>query len=139
MKKYKSLIYILFFFILSNLPPLNAFFRVFLGPIKPIGLESLYVTQDLKYLYGGNIEDTLKNDCYRQYRALFPKSNPILYRVCPLEPWKFWRWGEYLTKEVWRQPYRYVSDKDLREAKIFFYKVYDSPNGTLSCETYPSR
>ncbi|AEI49954.1 hypothetical protein [Runella slithyformis] len=140
MKKYKSLFYTLVIIIMSNLPPLNFFFRVFGGDSIVRGSnESLYVTQDLKYIYGGKIGDTLKNDCYRQYRAKYPMSNSTLYRLQPLVLWKFWNWGEYLTNEKWRQPYTHVSDKDLKEAMFVFSKTYDSPNGTLDCETYPSR
>lgn len=141
MKKYKSLIYILIFIILSNLPPLHVFFRIFGGDsIVRGGYESLYVTQDLKYRYQGYLKDTLKNDCYRQYRALFPKSNPTLYRLQPLEPWKFWNWGEYLVLEKWWQPYRKASYEEMKEAELFFNKTYYSPNGTIDCVTYyPSR
>ena len=140
MKKYKPLIYVLVIIILSNLPPLNFFFRVFGGDSIVRGTsESLYVTKDLKYQYQGYLKDTLKNDCYRQYRAKYPMSNPTLYRLQPLELWKFWNWGEYLIKEKWRQPYKNVSYEELKEADLFFNKAYDSPNGTLDCETFPSR
>lgn len=140
MKKYKSLIYILVFIILSNLSPFHIFFRLFSGDsIMTVGYDNLYVTKDLKYQYSGYLKDTLKNYCYRQYRLLYPMSNPTLYRVQPLELWRFWRWGEYLTKEVWRQPYKHVSYKELKDADLFFNKSYDSPNGTFDCETYPSR
>ena len=140
MKKYKSLIYILVIVILSNLPPLNFFFRLFGGDsIMRVGYDTLYVTQDLKYQYQGSLKDTLQNDCYRQYRALFPNSNPTLYRIQPIQPWKFWRWGQYLFDEKWRQPYRQVSHKEMKEAELFFTKSYNSPSGTLGCETYPSR
>lgn len=129
-KKYKSLIYIVVMIILSNLLPLNFFFRFFGGDsIMIVGYDTLYVTQDLKYHYEGDLKDTLKNDCYRQYRVLFPNSNPTLYRVQPLQPWKFWRWGQYLIEEKWRQPYRYVSDKEMREADLFFTKTYHIPSG----------
>ncbi len=139
MKKYKPFLYLLLFIILSNLPPLNAFFRIFGGDSIVRGTnESLYVTKDLKYQYQGYLKDTLQNYCYRQYRAMYPLSNPTLYRLQPIEPWKFWRWGEYLIKEKWRQPYRYVSHRELEEADLFFSKTYDSPSGTLGCETYPS-
>jgi hypothetical protein len=140
MKKYRSFIYILVFIILSNLPPFNFFFRFLLGDSIVRGTdESLYVTKDLKYQYQGYLKDTLKNYCYRQYRVLYPMSNPTLYRVQPIEPWRFWRWRQYLLEEKWTQPYRYVSDKEMKEANLFFNKTYDSPNGTLGCETYPSR
>lgn len=106
MKKYKPSLYLLLFIILSNLPPLNVFFRIFGGDsIVQGSVESLYVTKDLKYIYGGKIKDTLQNYCYRQYRAMYPLSNPTLYRLQPIEPWKFWRWGEYLLKEKWHQPF----------------------------------
>lgn len=133
MKKYKSLIYILVIIIMSNLPPLNFFFRFFSGDsIMPVVYDNLYVTQDLKYQYQGYLKDTLKNDCYRQYRALFPKSNPTLYRVQPLELWRFWRWGQYLLEEKWRQPYRKVSEQEMKEADLFLNKTYNMPDGMCS-------
>lgn len=130
MKKYKSLIYILVIIILSNLPPFHIFFKLFSGDIIVPGLnDDLYVTKDLKYHYQGYLKDTLKNDCYRQYRVLFPNSNPTLYRIQPIQLWKFWRWGQYLLEEKWRQPYRYVSDKEMKEADLFFNKTYHMPDG----------
>ena len=133
MKKYKSLIYILIFIVLSNLPPLNFFFRVFGGDSIVRGSnESLYVTQDLKFHYQGYLKDTLTNDCYRQYRALFPQSNPTLYRLQPLELWKFWNWGEYLLEEKWRQPYKNVSYEALKKADVFFNKTYHMHDGMCS-------
>lgn len=137
MKKYKSFIYLLVIIVFSNLPPFQVFFELFSGDsIVPGIVDDLYVTKDLKYIYGGRIKDTLTNDCYRQYRALYPMSNPKLHRTQPIQPWKFWHWGEYLIKEKWRQPYRHVTYKEMDKAFAFFYKAYDSPNGTLDCVTY---
>jgi len=135
MKKHKSIIFILCFIVLSNFPPMNGIFGFFLGdPLKPVSYDHLYVSKDLKYKYYGDIKDTLQNDCYKQFRLLFPTSDPTLYRVQRIELWKFWRWGKYMTEERWRQPYRKVSDEKMKEADLFFFKTYRSPDGTYDCK-----
>ena len=137
MKKVRVIIIIFVLLFLSNIPPLNFVFRLFNSDSLVPGMsESLYTTKNLKYVYQGNLSDTLSNSCYRQYIALYPLSSRTLYRIQPIEPWKFWRWKDYMYDEKWRQPYNRISDKELKQALLFFAKAYNSPNGTLSCNQF---
>lgn len=134
MKNYKFFVIIFVFFLLSNFPPINTFFRVVSGDSLVPGMsESFYITKDLNYLYQGSLSDTLQNSCYKQYKIQFPESNHTLYRLQPIQIWKFWRWSEYLVDEKWRQPYVEISDSQLKQSMIFFSKKYQSSNGTLLC------
>jgi hypothetical protein len=137
MKNYKFFVYIFIFIVLSNLPPLNFFFKLFSGDsIVPGMSESLYITKDLEYIYQGNLGDTLNNSCYKQYKNISPMSSHTLYRLQMIEPWKFWRWSDYLTEEKWRQPYVSVSDQKLKQSFLFFSRAYQSQNGTFSCNQF---
>ncbi|ADB38079.1 hypothetical protein [Spirosoma linguale] len=134
MTKMRALTFVLVLIFLSNVTPLNSILKIVSGDtIVPGMSESFYITKDLKYIYQGNLSDTLKNSCYIQYKALSPASGTNLYRLQPIEPWKFWRWKEYLFEEKWKQPYQNVSERELKQALYSFSKAYQSPDGTLSC------
>lgn len=139
MKRYRFLIYTFIVLLLSNIPPLNSIFKFVSGDSLVPGMsESLYITKDFKYIYQGDLKDTLKNSCYRQYKEVSSLSNHTLYRFQAISPWKFWKWGDYLTEEKWQQPYINVSEEELKQALLFFSKSYNSPNGTISCTDFTS-
>jgi hypothetical protein len=138
MKNYKLLLYTIIILLLSNVPPLNFIFKLLSGDsIVPGMSENFYVTKDLNYIYEGSLGDTLKNPCYRKYKEISTKSSHTLYRLQKIEPWRFWRWGEYITEEKWRQPYISVSEKELKQALLSFSNIYQPANGTLSCSQFP--
>lgn len=130
----RPLIFIVVLLCMSNMPPLNFILRVFSGDTLMPGMsERFYISKDLRYVYQGDLSDTLTNACYIQYKALSPSSSHKLYRLQLIEPWKFWKWKEYLVDEKWKQPYQHVSERELKQALDFFSKAYQSPDGTLSC------
>jgi hypothetical protein len=133
MKKYRLLLALVFFVLLSNYPPLNFFMRLMGGDsIKTVASDNLYVTADLNSIHQGPLSDSLKNVCYNQYRATYKSADNTLYRIQKIELWKFWNWVDYLSEEKWKQPYKNVSSDELKLAMSRFSKTYATIDGTYN-------
>jgi len=123
----------LLFVVLCNLPPLHFFMFLISGDaIVPGTSDYLYVTPDLEYVYGGSLANLSSNSCNQDYVRL--NGNNTLHRLQKIEPWRFWRWGDYLLNEKWRQPYLEISPNELNKAIRRFAARYGASDGTLRCK-----
>lgn len=133
MRATKVILATLLFIVLCNLPPLHFFMLLISGDtIVPGTSDYLYVTPDLKYVYGGSLGDLSSNSCYQDYIRL--NGSHTLHRLQKIEPWRFWRWGDYLLNEKWRQPYLEISLDELHKAMHQFAATYGASDGTLKCK-----
>lgn len=135
MKRYIKWVIPFAFLLISNVSPFKNFYKFFVEGVivQPLGINT-YLTKDLKLVYDGYLKDTLKNTCYVQYTRMFPHHSHTLYRTSSIELWKFWRWGEYMFDEKWRQPYLLASSNDFHEAARFTADAYHTKNGFCSME-----
>jgi hypothetical protein len=46
------------------------------------------------------------------------KKDTVLYKLEPVNPLKFWRWGDYLTKEKYRLPYKHWEEIEARRGHV---------------------
>ena len=117
---------------LSNIVPLYPIFRLVGDGVLVEPLEIDYITKDRSYVYtGGWLKDTLKDPYYKRYLLLHPHADRILYRVRPIEAWRFWRWRDYLTEERWRQPYLKVDVDSVWRIFKNFSTIYEPYEGSL--------
>ena len=127
---------ILIFICLSNIPPLYHFFHLIGDGVLVEPLSSDYITKDKIYVYGGWLKDSLSDPYYKRYRLLYPHNDPTLYRVHPIQPWKFWRWRDYLTEEKWRRPYLKIDYADVRKIFYKFGQDYNPYEGSWPPRTH---
>lgn len=133
MKATKVILSIFLFVVLCNLPPLHFFMLLISGDAIVSGsMEYTYITSDLKFVHEGSLANLSSNNCYQDYIRL--NGNHTLHRLQKIEPWRFWRWGDYLLNEKWRQPYLEISPDELNKAMHQFAVVYGASDGSLRCK-----
>jgi hypothetical protein len=125
-------LYFVLFIGITNLTPVKIMLMLFTGDsIVPGMNESYYLTADKKYIYQGNLSDTLKNSCYKEYVRLYPHNSHTLHRIQPIIWWRFWRWGEYLVREKWHQPFLKITDKELTKTEEDFGSLFSVLDGGI--------
>ncbi|WP_207515962.1 hypothetical protein [Longitalea luteola] len=110
MKKFLLIIVSLIF--ITNLPPLN----LITGPD-----DILYSNGNGTFTFAEvNTKGRNYDLCIRIFEAFKSAHNndTILYRITPMYPFKFWRWGAYLTKKKYKLQYMSWKDIDAVRGKI---------------------
>ena len=134
--KLKWFVGIVVFIFLSHFPPLYGGFRLFGdGVLVPGFIENEYITQDTAYVYCCKLNEVDANPYFKRYKLLNPHGDFTLHRLQPIQPWKFWRWYEYVTNKKWRQPYMDVPYDMVHERFESFGKKYEPYYGSLPPKT----
>lgn len=104
---------------------------VFEGKVKTPMIESMYITEDKRFVYGGRLNDTLRDPYYKRYVLLYPNATRRLYRLQPIEIQKFWHWFDYLTEAKWRVGYLKVDYDEVGTSFKSFAQTYRPYYGNL--------
>jgi hypothetical protein len=121
------------FVVLSNVPPLHSFYRLF---DELIPYADTYATQDRKFVFGGSLKYAETDGYFKRYKLMNPSADYTLYRIRPINVLKFWRWYGFLTEDYWKQPYIEFDNLLAFQKQQSFWKAYNTYYGSLPPQTH---
>lgn len=96
----KIVLFIVLLVIIINLPPAKWLFGQ--DDLFYSNANGTFTFDEVNYT-GRNYKLCLEN--FQAFKSI-NKKDTLLFRITPKNVLKFWRWGDYLTKEKYKLPYK---------------------------------